>query len=202
MPKVSAIKQQVKRQDRYSIYVDDKYTFSLSENDLIGSGLRVGRELSEQDLRDFKDQSVLGKAYDRALNLISHRPRSEKELRDYLKRKEYDEAVTKSVLARLTERGYVNDADFAKRWVATRRLLKLTSQRRLSAELRQKGIASDIIAQVLAEDGTDQGEVLRDLVARKRHQTKYQDDLKLMQYLSRQGFGYDEIKTALNQPED
>ncbi len=197
--KITAIKQQVKRQDRYSLYIDGKYNFSLSENDLIGSGLGIGQELSEQDLQSYKDQSALGKAYDRALNLISHRPRSEKELRDYLKRKDYDESQIKSVMALLTERGYVNDQDFAQRWVATRRLLKLTSQRRLHAELRQKGIASDIIAQVLADDETDQSQVLRDLVARKRQQTKYQDDLKLMQYLARQGFPYDEIKTALGE---
>jgi regulatory protein len=200
--KITAIKQQVKRQDRYSIYVDEKYLFSFSENELINSGLKVRQELSEQELLGLKDQAVLGKAYDRTLNLVSHRPRSEWELRDYLKRKDYDEDVITQTLVRLNERGYVNDLDFAQRWVESRRLLKTTSKRRLAQELRQKRIADDIISQVLESDETDERQVLRELIERKRKQTKYQDNLKLMQYLSRQGFSYDDIKSTLGeQPE-
>ena len=197
--KITAIKQQVKRQDRYSIYVDEKYLFSFSENELINSGLKKGQELTEQELLGLKDQAVLDKAYDRSLNLISHRPRSEWELRDYLKRKDYDEDVIAQTLEKLHERGYVNDLDFAQRWVATRRLLKPTSKRRLSQELRQKRISDDVITQVLEADETDERDVLKELVEKKRRQTKYQDDLKLMQYLARQGFDYGQIKDALNE---
>jgi len=199
MPKITSIKQQVKRQDRYSIYVDGKYLFSFFENELITSGLRINQELSESELTALKYRAVQDKAYDRALNLISHRPRSEWELRGYLKRKDYDEDASTAVLERLRERGHVDDADFARRWVETRRLLRNTSRRRLSQELRQKRIADDIIDQVLEADETDESDVLRDLIERKRKQTKYQDDLKLMQYLSRQGFNYDDIKSALHE---
>jgi regulatory protein len=197
--RITNIKQQVKRQDRYSIYVDGKYIFSFSENELIKSGLRVNQELSEQELLGLKDLAVLDKAYDRTLNLISHRPRSEWELRDYMKRKDYDEDVANQTIARLRERGYVDDLDFAKRWVDNRRLLKATSKRRLSQELRQKRISDDITRQVLEADETDEREVLRELIERKRKQSKYQDNLKLMQYLSRQGFNYDDIKTVLSE---
>jgi regulatory protein len=196
--RITAIKQQVKRQDRYSIYVDEKYLFSFSENELISSGLKVGQELSEQELLALKDQAVLDKAYDRTLNLISHRPRSEWELRDYMKRKDYDEDVTAQTIERLRERDFVDDLDFARRWVESRRLLKSTSKRRLSQELRQKRISDDVISQVLEADETDEREVLRELIERKRKQTKYQDNLKLMQYLARQGFNYDDIKSSLD----
>ncbi len=196
---ITAIKQQVRRQDRYSIYIDGKYTFSFSQSELLDSGLKVGQEVSEQALEALRDTAVIDKAYDRALNLISHRPRSQWELRDYLKRKDVTGQAADVVIARLTERGYVDDRDFAERWVATRRLLKSTSKRRLAQELRQKRIADDIISEVLAEDETDERQVLRELVRRKRKQSKYQDDLKLMQYLARQGFGYDDIKSVLHE---
>lgn len=196
--KITAIKQQVKRQDRYSIYGDGKYLFSFSQNELLNTGLKVGQELSEQQLAELRDTAVLDKAYDRALNLISHRPRSQWEIRDYLKRKDVSAQGAEAVVDRLAERGYLNDRDFAERWVATRRLLKSTSKRRLSQELRQKRIADDIISDVLAEDETDERQVLRELIERKRKQTKYQDNLKLMQYLARQGFSYDDIKTVVN----
>lgn len=198
MAKISAIKQQAKRKDRYSIYVDGKYAFSLSEGELIKSDLKIGQEVTDRELAELKDQAVLDKAYDRTLNLISRRPRSEWELRDYLKRKGYDEFAQGSVLCALKDRGYVDDLDFARRWVESRRLLKSTSKRRLSQELRQKHIQDNVIQQVLAEDKADERQVLRDLIARKRRQSKYQDDLKLKQYLARQGFSYDDIKSAID----
>lgn len=200
--KISAIKQQVKRQDRYSIYGDGKYLFSFSESELLASGIRIGQELDEQALEELRTKAVLDKAYDRCLNLISHRVRSEWEIRDYLKRKDYDEKTQQLIVDRLTDRGYLNDADFAKRWVDNRRLLKATSKRRLSQELRQKRISDDIINAVLDADETDEIEVLRQLIERKRKQTKYQDDLKLMQFLARQGFDYEKIKTALTMPSE
>jgi regulatory protein len=195
--KITAIKQQVKRQDRYSIYGDGKYLFSFSESELLSSGIKIGQDLDESKLDELRNKAVLDKAYDRALNLISQRLRSEWEIRDYLKRKEYEEAVRDAVVERLCTRGYINDTNFAKRWVENRRLLKLTSKRRLSQELRQKRIEDEIIKQTLEADETDETEVLKDLIERKRKQTKYKDDLKLMQYLARQGFSYDNIKSAL-----
>jgi regulatory protein len=195
--KITAIKQQIKRQDRYSIYGDGKYLFSFSESELLNSGIKIGQELDESNLNELKGKAVLDKAYDRSLNLISHRMRSEWELRDYLKRKDYDEDVQEAIVSRLRDRGYINDTEFARRWVENRRLLKATSKRRLAQELRQKRVSDEIINQTLEADETDELEVLKDLVERKRKQTKYKDDLKLMQYLARQGFSYDLIKSEL-----
>lgn len=195
--KITDIKQQVKRTDRYSIYVDEKYTFSLGESELLATGLRINQEFTEPELEALKQKAIIDKGYDRALNLISRRPRSEWELHDYLKRKDYDEQTAQQIINKLNERGYVDDNDFAKRWVESRRLLKATSKRRLTQELRQKRVSGEIIDEVLAADETDEREVLRELIARKRQQSRYQDDLKLMQYLSRQGYNYDDIKSAL-----
>jgi len=197
--KISDIKQQVKRADRYSIYIDGKYSCSFSESELLKLKLRVGQELTEPEFDDLKSTAVMDKAYDRALNIISRRLRSEWEVRDYLKRKDSDPEVIEATVARLIERGYINDLEFARRWVDNRRLLKATSKRRLTQELRQKRVSDEIVDQVLAEDETDDREVLRELVERKRKQAKYQDDMKLMQYLSRQGYDYDDIKSAMSE---
>lgn len=196
--KITDIKQQVKRVDRYSIYVDGKYAFPLGESELLNIGLRIGQEFTDLELEQLKQKAVIDKGFDRALNLIMRRPRSEWELRDYLKRKDYDETCTGSVLVRLKERGYVDDADFAGRWVESRRLLKNTSKRRLHQELKQKRVPDEIINEVIENDDTDEREVLRELVEKKRKQTKYQDKTKLMQYLSRQGYNYGDIKEAMD----
>lgn len=197
--KVTAIKQQERLKDRYSIYIDDKYSFSLSEGGLLNSHLVVGQELDESELANIKADANFDKAYHRSLDLIARRPRSEWELRDYLKRKDYDQGVTEQVMRRLRQTGHLDDLTFAKAWVDNRRLLKSVSKRRLKQELRQKRVNDDVINQVLTEDETDERSVLRELIAKKRQQTRYQDDLKLMQYLSRQGFNYDDIKSAMHE---
>ncbi len=196
--KITNIKQQVKRKDRYSVYIDNNYSCSFSENELLRLGLRIGQVISEQDLSNLKNDAVLDKAKTRAFDLISRRPRSTWELRDYLKRKDYDKDVIETTVEVLSDLGYLNDLDFARRWVENRRLLKATSKRRLRQELKQKRISEEIIDRVLSEDETDEKDVLRDLITRKRKQSKYQDNLKLMQYLSRQGYNYDDIKSVLS----
>lgn len=195
--KLTDIKQQVKRQDRYSLYVDEKYAFSLSENELMSLGLRIGQEFSAQELDKLKKTAVEDKAYMRALDLLARRARSEWELREYLKRKEYDNDTIAKILNRLSNAGYVDDYKFAEAWVNNRRLLKATSQRKLSLELKQKRVSDDVISQVLAGDETDEQQVLRDLVNKKRATSRYQDDQKLIAYLLRQGFNYGDIKQVL-----
>lgn len=197
--KITDIKQQVKRQDRYSIYVDGKYVFSFSENELLDLGLRVGQEFNDGELEELKKTAIEDKAYMRSLDLIMRRQRSEWEVLDYLKRKDYEPDVIEKILKRLSRAGYVDDKKFAEAWVNNRRLLKSTSKRKLMMELRQKRVNQEVISEVLADDQTDERQVLRDLVIKKRQQSHYQDETKLMQYLMRQGFNYDDVKSVIKE---
>jgi regulatory protein len=198
--KITAIKQQVKRQDRYSIFVDDKYAFSLSEGGLIESHLVRGQELENGQLSDLKRTAGLDKAYGNALRYVAMRPRSEWELQQYFRRKQIDDEAASQIIERLRGLDLLNDLAFARSWVANRRLLKNTSKRRLILELKQKRVADDTIRQVLDEDQTDERTQLRALIEKKR--SRYPDDQKLMQYLARQGFGFDDIKSALSASEE
>jgi regulatory protein len=196
--KITAIKPQVKRKDRYSIYVDGKYSFSLSETALLEQGVVSGQELSAAELKDFKKLSVDDKAYGNTLRYVALRSRSQWELRDYLHRKQVEEPTAEKILNKLRELGFVDDTAFASRWVENRRLLKPISTRRLVQELKQKRVSETIIKAVIDNDETDEVEALRQLVEKKRGLSKYRDNqLKLMQYLARQGFSYDDIKTVL-----
>lgn len=197
--KITAIKQQVKQQGRYSIFVEGKYTFSLSDTALLDSKLVNGQELTEQEVKDYKKLSLDDKLYNRALQYVVIRPRSTWEVEYYLKRKETDPLLSQQIVNKLSNLGLLDDVSFAQSWVASRRLLKPVSRRRLVQELRQKHVPNDIAEQVLADDETDERTTLRELVNRKRRQSKYQDNLKLMQFLARQGFNYDDIKSVLSE---
>jgi regulatory protein len=195
--KITNIKQQLKRHDRYSIFIDGKYSFTLSESELLTKAIRVGQELSNRELDKLKDSAVIDKGIYRVMELISRRPRSRWEIEDYLKRKKYEPQETEQIISALDKKGYIDDLDFAKRWVDNRRLLKPISKRKLILELRQKRVSDETIQAVLEEDETDETDVLSELIEKKRRQTKYQDKQKLIGFLSRQGFNYGDIKEAL-----
>jgi regulatory protein len=119
-------------------------------------------------------------------------------MEQYLKRKDVSEDQSAVILARLADLGFIDDKNFANSWVENRRLLKPVSRRRLEQELRQKHVNSEIIKAALEEDLTEELTVLKNLVAKKRLQSSYKDNQRLMGYLSRQGFSYDDIKTAMS----
>lgn len=200
--KVTAITAQVKTPDRYSVFVEGEYSFGLSGAALLESKLVTGQEITLDDIARFKKLSADDKAYSLTLAYVARRMRSEGELRDYFRRKAYEPELAEQLLSRLAKAGFVDDYDFATRWVENRRLLKATSTKKLRVELKQKRIADDIIRRVLAEDDSDELSVLREVAAKKRTQSRYKDPQKLIAYLARQGFSYDDIKTALTEPPD
>ncbi len=195
MPVVTAIKKQAKRA-RYSIFVDDRYSFSCSELGLSTLGIAVGDELDRSTLEDKIGQAEVDRYYDRVLNYLAIRPRSNVEIARYLKRKDCDEEVATHIINRLTERNLIDDSDFAKRWVESRQLNRPRSKRHLAYELRQKGLDKDDIEATTAE--LDDVETLKNLFSTRGLLQKYPDRRKLMAYLARQGFNYDAIQAALS----
>lgn len=201
--KITAIKQQVKHTGRYSIFVDGKYAFSLSDGALIDSGLSLGTDITASRLGELKQASADDKMYNALLGLIARRLRSRWELETYLKRKKVSPALVDQLLNKLSVVGLVDDAKFAEAWVNDRRLLRPTSRRKMTAELRLKRVPDETIKQAIGEEAELETTALQGIINKKRQQTKYKDDLKLMQYLARQGFSYGDIKDALaSKPDD
>jgi regulatory protein len=195
--KITGLKQQVSQPSRYSVYVDGRFSFGLSADAVLSSRLIVGERVDDNRLTELKRLSANDKAYSNALRYVTIRQRSEWEMITYLQRKGTDKTVSEDIVKRLRTVHLLDDLSFARAWVASRRALKPTSKRRLIQELHQKHISSSIIDTVLAEDDTDEYQVLRELVERKRKIPRYRDNLKLMQYLGRQGYGYDAVKTVV-----
>lgn len=199
--KITAIKAQVKNADRYSVFIDDKYAFSLSVNALIEAKLRVGQEVSESQITELKEASSVDKLFGVAVRYVAIRPRSKDEVRQYLRRKKADSQTIDDILASLISRGLLNDEDFARSWIESRRLLKSSSKRKLSAELQQKKVDLSLIDSALQEySDLDQ---LKKLIEKKQNQPKYKEDQqKLLAYLARQGFNYSDIKHVLENIRD
>ncbi len=197
--KITTIKQQAKRSDRYSIFVDGKYAFSLSESALLESKLSSRQDLTEGQLREFKQVSADDKLNQQTLRYAALRPRSKWEVEFYLSRKQASPSLAESILNKLSKIGLVDDRKFAEAFVHDRRLLRPASRRKLINELRKKHLDDETIQEAVGNDSRDEQAVLREVITRKRRQSKYHDIDKLMQYLARQGFNYGDIKAVLGE---
>lgn len=193
---ITALKRQVKRAGRVSVFVDGKFAFGLSDGALLDSGIIVGQELSGEKLKELRQFADDDKLYGKALNYVALRPRSRWEVEVYLSRNHCSPALKEELLNKLSNAGLLNDVAFARMWIANRRLLKPTSRRTISLELRAKRVSDAAIAEALAEDASDVDDVaLRQLIAKKRRSNP--DEQKLLAYLARRGFSYEAIKSAL-----
>ena len=124
--KITDISLQARDKNRVNVSVDGKYRFSLDVFQVGELGLKVGREYSDEELAALEDESQFGKLYARAMEYCLMRPRSVKEMRDYLWRKTrptkkrspktgkiterpgVKPEITERVLARLIEKQYAN----------------------------------------------------------------------------------------------
>ena len=210
---ITALTAQVRNADRVNVFIDGTYDFSLDVAQVVDCGVKVGRILTEAELTELRHEGEFGKLYARALEYTLMRPHSAREIRDYLQRKtlprKYKQrktgtlvekpgaslAVVQQVFARLEQRGHIDDGAFAQWWVENRHQSKGVSRRKLEAELRAKGVAPEVINQALAQSRrTDENELAK-VIAKKR--PRYPDEQKLIAYLLRQGFAYDDIRAAL-----
>ena len=201
--KITKITQQLNRPERYSIFIDGKFAFSLSANVLLEQKLISGQLIENQQLKSLKQLAIDDKVYSNALRYVATRPRSYWEVQVYLKRKQQSDASIQKILNKLSDIGLLDDEAFARAWVENRRLLKPSSKRRLVMELRQKHLSEPVIQKVLNASQTEDRAIIIELITKKRRLSKYRkDNLKLMQYLSRQGFSYEDIKAVLSETID
>lgn len=210
--KITALTAQQKQSNRINVMVDGVYRFSLDVFQVADLGIRVNKEYTEQELVELETESQFGKLYGRALEYTMMRPHSAREVRDYLwhktratkyksrsgeikEREGVSQIVADRVYERLSEKGYIDDEKFARFWVENRNQRKGSSSRKLKSELQAKGVENSIIDAALEVTSRNDEDELTKIIAKKR--ARYPDEQKLMQYLARQGFSYDDIKIAL-----
>ncbi len=211
---ITDIKQAVKNQNRANIFINGKYRFSLDIFQLAQLNIKVGSKFSKAEIENLEQQSEFGKLYALALNYCLMRPHSKKEISDYLwkktlkrklknrktgefyEKKGVSKISVEQVLNRLIEKKYIDDKKFARFWIENRNQRKGSSIKKLKSELFSKGVSSDIIEQVLDESNRNDEDEIQKIISKKAK--RYTDEKKLIAYLARQGFSFDEIKKAIS----
>ena len=202
--KITSIKQQVKNPERVSIFVDGKYEFSLSLDELVKYKLKNDQDIDKAELKKFKKISADGKLRARALEWLINRPHSEREFRGYLYKKKIEPERIDSLVDEFTSKAYLDNAKFAA-WFTELQSRRGKSDRAIRAELFKKGIAREIADEMLNALEGDETDRIKAMIEKKCRLNRYKNDpQKLIQYLVAQGFNWQLIKEQLaqNQPDD
>jgi regulatory protein len=200
---VTAIQQQQHNLERVNIFLDGAFAFAVTRDEAVMQGLRIGRELTVDEVGAFRAQDFVSKATESALRLLAVRPRAEQELRDRLKRKDYDAATIDLAIERVRNWGYLDDADFARRWVDSRLEYRPRSKRMLEMELRQKGVDRETIETTMEESDIDEVAAAIELARKAAAKMSGLDPAvarrRITGQLARRGFDYGTIRSALEQ---
>jgi regulatory protein len=193
MKKITALVVQKRNPNRVNVHLDGEYAFGLAR--IVAAWLRVGQELDEEKLKRLQVEDARERAVQQALLFLSHRARSESEIRQNLHKHEIPEEVIEETLARLRQDGLANDGQFAQAWVENRSTFRPRSRRMLAMELRQKGLDNEAVSSAL-QDVDD--EPLAYEAAKKRaprfKALEWADfRKKLSEFLTRRGFSYSVI---------
>jgi regulatory protein len=193
MKKITAISVQKKNPNRVNIHLDGEYAFGVAR--ITAAWLKIGEELSDEKIAKLLVEDAREWAYQQALLFLSYRARSEKEIRQNLRKHEMPEEVIEETIERLRKAGLANDNEFAQAWVENRSTFRPRSRRALAMELRQKGLDDETVHSAVS--GVDE-EALAYEAAQKRlgrltglEWNEFRK--KLSEFLARRGFPYSVI---------
>ena len=149
MPQITAIKVNKKRPNRRSIFIDGQFAFTVSEGIFFQHNLEEGGELSDKQIKELTTADEFDKAKQAAVNLLSFRPRSIKEVSNRLVHKGWNKDLADRVTGELVDKGYLNDEEFAAIFARDKAKNKCLGPVALKSELIKTGVAQKIIEKTI-----------------------------------------------------
>jgi regulatory protein len=199
------------------LFADQVFYCRVLVDTIIEAGIFLDKKIDKKDLKEYILIDLKKRLFRKALNYISIRPHSTKEVSDYLQKsyqgllkknnyfvlKEEENIVLQELITKLKESNYLNDVDFIK-WIIESRISTGKKSRKESQfELTSKGISSieaqENIKKLYSEE--DELKVIENLIIKKFFNNKALDlktKQKLINYFLRRGFSYELIKKAVS----
>ena len=204
---ITKIKRLRGKKPRYTVLLDTAPSIELSDWTIGKFGLRTGDDLDEQTIQKIQKAENETRAKNLAINFLSYRPRSSKEVIDHLLKKRFNRECSMDVAEQLKSTGMVNDKNFAALFVRDRILRKPIGERLLRQQLLAKGIGPEDVDLVLGEFVSDKSQYDAALQAAKKKMKLSRSSLKrldaekrkkrVLDFLLRRGFSFEIALKAL-----
>ncbi len=188
---------------RYKVYIEENPAFALYRGELKRLGIREGEEITEENLREIREEILPLRAKKRAMNLLQKREYTAAALREKLRDGEYPEACVEEAVAYVESYGYVDDRRYARDYIVYN--MNRKSRVRIEQDLMRRGIHKDTVRSLfeeLEEEGAKQDEaaMIRRLLEKKKYDAETADGRekqRMYAFLYRKGFHSEAINRAL-----
>lgn len=204
MSKITKIEAGKRNKDRANIYIDDEYAFSVNMEIVYKFGLKEKEEVNKERLLEISISENLSKCKETALRTVERSYKTEKEIRDKLLLKEFDDETIEKTVEFLKEYGFIDDSKFVRMFVKDR--IRNQGKNKIKYALLQKGVNKYLIDEVFEElDRDDEIKRAIELCEKKylsiikRESDDFKIKNKITRYLLGRGYDYDIAKECIRE---
>lgn len=192
---ITKLEIQKNNENRVNLYLDEKFFSGISLELVVREHLKVGKEIDKDYLERLILEDEKGKAIAKAIKYIGSNLKTKKQLRDYLKKKDYNPSTIDYVIDKLCEYDYLNDENFARAYVLT--YSKKYGKLKLKSELKLKGVSESIIDKYLENANATSIDDVANKYMKNKEKT-YENYVKLSRFLYSRGYEFDDINSCVN----
>jgi len=190
------------KENHVRVEVDHSVLFMLSYASITEFKLESGRIIDDDEHERLRTASQRYLCWQRSLNYLAVRNRSSMEMETYLKKKEFPSDTIEECIERLSEAGYIDDLDFAVRYIDSKLRRKAIGKNLLKRELMLKGIRGETLARAMEESSVDEVDMERlfDLALKKYNSFRGKDKIlyRVSNFLYQRGFEREEINRTIS----
>ena len=181
---------------KYQVDIDGQFAFVLYKGELSRYGIEKDREISDEVYTELVEEVLTKRAKLRAMHLLQKMDRTRAELERKLQQNGYPAQAIETALSYVESFHYIDDARYAAMYMENQKNKK--GMARIRMELIQKGIAPEILQQVLeeTEEKTDSRDVIREMLEKKRKiqgPLEEKEKQRLYGFFMRRGFSSSDI---------
>jgi regulatory protein len=192
MGKITALKANRRTDKKLNMFLDGKFAISVDTEVAVKEGLKIGQELSDEQLKDLTENVSLARCLNTAYRFLSYRPRSEAEMKDRLGRHGFEDSNIEIIINKLKEQHLLDDTAFAQFWQENREMFRPRSKRLTIIELKKKGVADEIVKEV-TDDSNDMDSAYQAALKKARRLAGEDYEVfnrRVGDFLKRRGFDY------------
>lgn len=192
---ITKLEIQKNNSERVNLYLDEKFFSGISLELTVREHLKVGQEIDEEHLNNLILEDEKGKALAKAVKYIGSNLKTTKQVKDYLKKKDYNCHTIAYVLDKLAEYKYLDDENYARAYILT--YSNKYGRLKLKSQLQLKGVSEDIIDKYLDNvDGSSIENVAKKYM--KNKEINYENCQKLSRFLYSRGYDFSDINSLVN----
>lgn len=202
--KITEVSVQKNNPLRVNVFVDGEYSFSLDDVDAVTMGIKPGREISSEEIRNCMYESQFGKLRSKALDMLSRKSMTAHMLYEKLSEDYSDEVVVRQVIADLEDMGYIDDMNFASLFMEYA-FSKMWGEKKVRYELKQKGVDANIIEDAICTFKLPAEDEIEELIRQKysgEDLTDFKTKQRIIRFFASRGFDYSMVESVLRNMKD